>query len=132
MTDVIDLSQPKVLPVTSYPLRLYKGLDLSGYEEGPAETTTDVNDAQVISSEIVDTFGHHLVVLDLDIPAKLVPSSTPGHSHLFIEKPLTWFQYVNLLRALEEAGIVEPGYVAVSIERGSTRVRLPWVKKGDA
>jgi hypothetical protein len=126
---VTDPDRPRQLPVTSYPLRLYKGLDFSGYNEAPAETTTDVDQAQVISSEIVGSMGHHLVVLDIDVPAKLLPSSTPNHWHLYIEKPVTWFQYVNLLRALEDAGIVEPGYVSASIERGNTRVRLPWIKK---
>lgn len=122
--------QPRQLPVTSYPLRLYKGLDFSGYnDEGGAEPTADINEAQVISSEIVGSMGHHLVVLDIDVPAKLLPSSTPDHWHLYIEKPITWFQYVNLLRALEDCGIVEPGYVSVSIERQGTRVRLPWIKK---
>ncbi len=71
----------------------------------------------------------HRPVLDLDFPAKLVPSSTEGRYHLYLDKALTWPQYQCLLWALQQAGILEPGYVSASIHRGHTSVRLPWVKK---
>lgn len=71
----------------------------------------------------------HRPVLDLDFPAHVVPSSTPGHGHLYLDKVLTWSQYVKLLEVLAEVGILEPGYVQASIAREFTSVRLPWVKK---
>lgn len=74
----------------------------------------------------------HRPVLDIDIPIKVVPSSTPGHSHLFIDVAMTWEDYEKLLWALAAAGIVEEGYVHASVRRGHTSVRLPHVRKPDA
>jgi hypothetical protein len=71
----------------------------------------------------------HKVVLDIDMPAVLVPSSTPGHFHLLIDHELMWTDYVILLRALVRAGLVEPGYVKAAERRGFTAVRLPWIRK---
>lgn len=71
----------------------------------------------------------HLVAVDLDIPAVLVPSSTLGHSHLIIDKELTWPQYRKLLEVLGEVGILEEGYVAASLRRNTTHIRAPWFPK---
>lgn len=71
----------------------------------------------------------HLVAVDLDIPAVLVPSSTLGHSHLIIDKELTWLQYKKLLEVLGEVGILEEGYVAASLRRNTTHIRAPWFPK---
>ena len=71
----------------------------------------------------------HLVAVDLDIPAVLVPSSTLGHSHLIIDKELTWPQYRKLLEVLGEVGILEEGYVAASLRRNTTHIRSPWFPK---
>lgn len=90
--------------------------------------------ADSLAFEGVDPFGPeeyllHKPVLDIDLPAKLIESSRPGHYHLFIDKEMSWGQYVRLLMALAEAGILERGYVSASLERGYSCVRLPWVKK---
>ena len=71
----------------------------------------------------------HTPVLDMDIPATLVPSSTPGKNHLYLNAPMTWDQYCKLLDVLAEVGILEPGYVSASKARGFTAVRLPWIQK---
>lgn len=71
----------------------------------------------------------HKLVLDLDHDAKLIPSSTPGHHHLFIDKAMRWDQLVRLLCVLAEVGLVEPGYVSACIDQGRTSVRLPHVKR---
>lgn len=74
--------------------------------------------------------GYHYPCIDIDIPVRLVPSSTPGHSHLYVDEPITWATYKNLLVALAEAGIVEEGYLNASVNQGGTTVRMPHVKKG--
>lgn len=74
--------------------------------------------------------GMHKIVLDVDMPVVVLPSSTPGHHHLIIDKMLGYTEYFELVRALVRAGVVEPGYKDASIARGYTAVRLPWVKKG--
>jgi hypothetical protein len=104
----------------------------------PSETA-DLDQANLITSRVagqiedgfLDLLGgpNHKVVLDIDLPARLLPSSTPGHHHLFIDKAIPWDDYVNLLEALAACGLVERGYVYASKERGYTCVRLPWVKK---
>ena len=95
------------------------------------EIPKTADDAEVVSSLDLETYLHR-PVLDIDIPAALIPSSTPGHSHLYIDKPMTRTQYENLLWALVEAGIIEGGYANASSARGYTSVRLPWVKKPEA
>lgn len=71
----------------------------------------------------------HRPVLDIDFPVKVVPSSTPGHFHLYLDKEMSWEVYEELLKALGKAGILEEGYVRASIAREHTSVRLPWIKK---
>lgn len=71
----------------------------------------------------------HTPLLDIDVPAALVPSSTPGHSHLYIDRPMTWQTYAQLLHALCDAGIIEPGYLRASLDRGHTALRTPWTRK---
>ena len=92
------------------------------------ELPESADDAEVVSSLDLETYLHR-PVLDIDIPAALIPSSTPGHSHLYIDKPMTKDQYENLLWALADAGIIEQGYANASTARGYTSARLPWVKK---
>jgi hypothetical protein len=90
----------------------------------PADEAT----ANLISSE-TGAPGLHCPVLDFDIPARLIPSTTEGHSHLYIDKPMTWEKYSKLLTVLGEVGILEPGYVGAGLRRGATFVRPPTVKK---
>lgn len=75
--------------------------------------------------------GLHAPVLDLDFPATLLESSSPGHFHLYLEREIEWDDYAALLAALAEAGILEPGYVHAMLGREATFVRRPGVfKKG--
>lgn len=93
--------------------------------------TTDIDAAQVITSRVADKEKVHKLLLDIDIPAQLIPSSTPGHSHLYIDKEMSEEAWSTLLFALSSAGIIEPGYMRASISRGFTALRLPWIKKED-
>lgn len=65
----------------------------------------------------------HLPVIDLDLPVQLVPSSTPGCFHLFIDHPVRWGDFAELLQLLARMGIVEQGYADASIDRGMAFVR---------
>jgi hypothetical protein len=82
-----------------------------GPREPAGSTVAPEPGASVVASTIEGSDSLHTIMLDLDVPATLVPSSTPGHSHLYIDVPL------------------EDGYVSASIERGHTALRLPGVKK---
>ncbi|WP_405056999.1 hypothetical protein OG474_30215 [Kribbella sp. NBC_01505] len=92
--------------------------------------TTDLmhDDAEVVMSQIVGTDKHTLMI-DLDVPATLIPSTTPGHSHLYIDVKTDWPMALQVLEALADAGVVEPGYVRASEARRCTTLRLPWVRK---
>lgn len=126
--DVKEIEDPRKIP-GNYWHFLYK--DIKWQDEygqgGWTRNPANPDDAEVVSSEIYG--GLHCPVLDIDIPAFLIPSSTPGHSHLYIDHPMKWRKYKRLLRALARAGIVEKGYVKASIYRKHTAVRVPWVKK---
>lgn len=71
----------------------------------------------------------HMPVIDIDVKAFLIPSTTLGHSHLYIDHEVEWEDYIAMLKAMAKCGIVEPGYVSASEARGYTAVRLPWIKK---
>lgn len=106
----------------------------SGTQGGPVDTEERNPalkvDANLISSKCLD--GLHRPVLDLDIPVRLVPSSTPGNSHLYIDKAMSWGTYAKLLQALQDAGILEVGYAQAAIRRGTSFLRPPGVKKPEA
>lgn len=133
---MIDNTRPKVLP-DAYKRLVLRYSTLTNDSNMPVGSYSadmdprlimDVEDATIATSLIKDSFNH-LVLLDIDMGVELIPSTTPGHYHLAINKVLPWSQYRELLIALMVAGILEEGYVHSSIERGYTAVRLPWVKK---
>lgn len=114
----------------------YHYLEVIGVDSKDAQIPGERNlvslgDANLVSSRITsgEHAGKHTVAIDLDVSAVLVPSSTPGHSHLYIDVPMTWETYANLLKALSAAGIVEDGYVQACIRRKHTSLRLPWIRK---
>lgn len=72
----------------------------------------------------------HRPVLDLDMNAALIPSATPGHFHLYIDHLISWSKYKQLLIALSDCGIIEPGYMQASLDRGYSSARLPTKPKG--
>ncbi len=97
----------------------------------PARDVAEANISTSIREDVGDPHAQpvHALLIDLDVPAWLVPSSTPGHSHLYVDVAIQQDAYFRLLRALAECGVIQPGYAASSIHRGGTALRLPWVKK---
>ena len=71
----------------------------------------------------------HAPALDIDFPARLLPSSTAGHFHLYLDTIMYWEDYAKLLRVMAEVGILEQGYVDASLERKMTCLRRPGVVK---
>lgn len=87
-------------------------------------TEADPTDANLISSECDD--GGHMPLIDIDdIPVRVVPSSTPGCSHLYIDKKMGWRQYEKLLEALTDAGVVEREYFQMCKDLRASFVRTP-------
>lgn len=84
----------------------------------------------LIGSAVDDGSGMHMPVLDIDrIPLRLVPSSTEGNFHLYIDKAVKWSDYTQLLRLLAKMGILEQGWVDASLAHGQTFVRRPETPK---
>lgn len=93
---------------------------------------SDETNANLIGSKVNQGFiGNtldkplHAPVLDIDFEAKLVPSKTKGHYHLYLDKQMTWWRYKRLLKALYKAGIIERGYYKGSLNTKQTLVRVP-------
>jgi len=115
--------------------------DVVDYEPMIDREEADLEKANIVSSLIkpkVDFLAdpndkRHILAIDLDIPATLISSSTPGHHHLYIEtkEGIPHHRYMALLHALADAGVIEEGYAQVSIARGHSDLRLPWVSKDD-
>jgi hypothetical protein len=112
-----------------------EGLETWEDDRTPADVTEGAN---LVSSERtdgtlgVDLMPTHAVLLDIDVPAYLVPSSRKGHSHLYIDVRASQTDYFNLLDALADCHVLERGYVSASKKKGATFLRLPWVKKEGA
>ena len=106
------------------------------YPGNEPEMVNDIAKANLISSIDPGTQpgdpATHRPVLDLDFPAALVPSSTPGHFHLYLDVEISDDDYWRMLYALADAGVLEHGYVRACQSRGFTSVRLPWIKKAEA
>lgn len=79
--------------------------------------------ANVVTS-MTDRPGWHMPAIDIDgIDIRLVPSSTEGNFHLFIDKAVTWSDYKRLLAAMLDCGIIEEGYYDASVAKGATALR---------
>ena len=90
--------------------------------------------ATIVSSAVIDDerpTGKHTLMLDLDHPATLLESSTPGHYHLYVDHLMSWQQYCGVLKAMTRAGLVEQGYYRAARRQGATHLRPPWVRKPD-
>lgn len=85
-------------------------------------------EADVVSSLTLN--GKHAPAIDIDLPVRALPSGTPGHSHLYIDKELTWEQYEKLLKVMVEVGIVDKAYLEMSQKDKMSYLRLPEKPKG--
>lgn len=68
-------------------------------------------------------------VIHLTVPAKLVPSSTEGHFHLYLETGMDWPDYLRLMRFMAEAGLLEKEWVDMNERRQMAMLRKPEYKK---
>lgn len=101
------------------------------YSQEEREPATSIAEANVSTSIREDAKDSHALLLDLDVPAWLIPSSTEGHSHLYVDVKIPTSTYFHLLDALADAGVIQRGYANSSKHRGGTALRLPWIKKAD-
>lgn len=104
--------------------------DSSGtYSQEVRQPAASIADANISTSIREDVPDRHALLLDLDVPAWLLPSSTEGHTHLYVDVQIREDAYFQLLDALANAGVIQRGYADASKRRGGTALRLPWIKK---
>lgn len=85
-------------------------------------------DGNLISSMVAP--DQHRPVLDLDLPHVYVPSSTPGHGHLYINNVvLNDMQHYVLITTLVELGILGKGSRVQLDTHNMSLTRPPHVKK---
>ncbi len=97
-----------------------------------SEDLMEVPDAERCAANLVSSAcsdGSHAPVIDLDHRARLVQSTTPGHSHLYIDENVSWRQYRALLTGLYRCGLIDASVYWRSLDREATYVRPPWVQK---
>lgn len=95
------------------------------------DTTTVQNPILAYNADLVlskTRSGKHAPVLDIDYPARLVPSRTPGHFHLYLDMELEWDVYEELLLALAKAGIIQTAYANFSTKRQFSALRWTYEK----
>lgn len=104
------------------------------YRTFVTEPAESLEDADAVTSRVDNPrnpfTNQHKVLLDIDMPAVLVPSTNPEHFHLYIDHTMKWRDYLELLEALAKAGILQEGFVDAAKERGFTTLRTPWTRKG--
>lgn len=105
-----------------YYAELDQDFDTSYGEDPDTRATAPAYSANLISSKTVT--GMHAPALDIDFQARLVPSRTKGHFHLYLDKEMPWWKYRILLRVLAWVGIIEPGYYRASVARKATFLRF--------
>src|SRR3954467_4010293 len=101
------------------------------FDEEEHRPKAPITEAHVVGSRITEgpRKGMHTLIIDVDHPTRAPRSTNFDHHHLYIDYPMPWEDVVKVLTVLAEVGIVEPGYVQASIDRGETNVRLPWILK---
>lgn len=73
----------------------------------------------------ITTDGKQMPILDLDFPHHFEPSTTPGHTHFYIDVPMSKWRWFWLMTALAYAGVIEKPFYAWSLRRGGNFVRIP-------
>lgn len=85
------------------------------HEEVAAQQIAVDPNGNLISSVPTDLMmsakGYHLPIFDLDFPHVVMPSQTPGHSHLYVNQYVHGHQVQRLLHAFVQAGLMGQGNV---------------------
>lgn len=106
----------------------YKGTIHWDYDtKGTRVRVLNPDEALLVGSMCED--GKHAPVLDIDFPAKLIPSTTEGHFHLYLDKKMSWWKYRIMLYVLYRVGIIEKGFYRVAMNNKQTFVLRPGIDK---
>lgn len=102
-------------------------ISLMKYKPKKDRTRVSKEEANLISSRCEN--GKHKPILDLDFRHSYIPSTKPGHGHLYLDTEVPFWRLALLLIALRLAGATELGFTAWSLRRRATFVRVPGLVK---
>ncbi len=100
-----------------------------GYTRG---RVTSPERADVVTSELEHRKKGkvvHTLMIDIDFPARLVPSARENHWHLYVDHVMPWRKYKRLLRAMYKSGLIEYGFYRSACRNRATHLRVPWKPK---
>jgi hypothetical protein len=83
----------------------------------------DRNKANLVGS-LLPT-GDHGPAIDLDFPCRLIPSRSQGHFHLYLERPVAWEKYLDILKTLHAAELINGGFYKLALKYKQTFLRFP-------
>lgn len=95
----------------------------SGYGGTDARLVKSHDEGNLVSSECED--GLHAPIFDLDYDVDLIPSKTPGHFHLYLNKKIEWDKYLKVLEAMADAGLIEQNYYKAAKTRRKAMLTIP-------
>lgn len=98
------------------------------YDNGDIFEISEEHQPNIYTSKLVDDEFNHMVIMDIDVPVRLIKSTNNYHL-VFPETSVPVWKLNALLYSMALCGIVEKGYSDVSKKRGHASLRLPWVKK---
>lgn len=67
--------------------------------------------------------------IDLVVPVRVLPSSSLGHHHVYMDVEMPWAAYLAMCKMLKNAGLLEPGYLRASDARCMTMLLKPGLTK---
>lgn len=80
----------------------------------------------VISGAPDGPYSMHGPILDDDGGLfRVVPSRTPGHQHVYVNKSIPWAKFERLLRVLADCELIDRSWAELSIQQGTATLRLP-------
>ena len=133
----LDIDWPAELETLAVPkpalnmLTIYRGVAFKPYARLLIAMTENSLVQPGHARMLIDEAGAHVYpfVVVLETPARLVPSSTPDHNHLYLDTELPWEDYERLLKRFAEATIIQRGFYRASVGRKQTMLRKPGVRK---
>jgi hypothetical protein len=82
-------------------------------------------DFRKLAEWMIQPASGYVSILEVEFPIQLIPSTTPGHYHLYLDRKISWEQYILVLESAHEAGIINKGFYEMSIKNGQSMVLLP-------
>jgi len=88
-------------------------------------------DFRKMAEWIIQPDGGLTSILEVEFPIQLIPSTTSRHYHLYLDRKISWEQYVMVLEVAQGADIINRGFYEMSIKNRQSMVLLPGKDRGE-